>query len=48
MSANRARCLDALVRRNPHAEVTLVTADTLADYVVAGHPLHPAFKYLPA
>lgn len=48
MSANRARCLDALVRRNPHSEVTLVTADTLADYVVAGDPLHPAFEYLSA
>lgn len=48
MSANRARCLDALVRTNKSVNVVVVTLDNLDDFVVVGHPLHPAFGYLSA
>ena len=44
MSPNRVRALAELRRLNePHAEVVLVTPQTLERWVVPGHPLHPAY-----
>ena len=41
----RARNLEQL-RRQAGAPVELITPDTLGDWVVVGHPLHPAFEDL--
>lgn len=43
MPARRRAALDQLRQANPRTPVVLVTEDNLADYLVAGHPLHPAF-----
>lgn len=43
MPLKRQRSLDDLRRRNPHTPVTLVTEETLADFLLPDHPLHPAY-----
>lgn len=47
LSANRTRALAEIRRCNePEVEVVLVTPDSIDDWVVAGHPLHPAYQDL--
>lgn len=48
MSANRRRCLDALVTKNRDLDVVLVTASNLAGFLAPQAPLHPAFEHLSA
>lgn len=42
----RLRSLDSMRAANRDVEVVLVTRDTLARYVLADHPLHPAYEGL--
>lgn len=47
MSTNRERAMLEIRRFNePDTEVVLVTPETLGDWVVAEHPLHPAYEDL--
>lgn len=47
MSQNRVRAMAEIRRMNePALEVVLVTPFTIADWVVPGHPLHPAYEDL--
>ena len=45
MGPNRKRCYDSL-KKKCDVKVTLVTIDNLTDFIVPGHPIHPAYKYL--
>ena len=45
MSDDRRACFDSGLR-NIKVPIKLITKDNLQDYVVAGHPLHPAYRYL--
>jgi hypothetical protein len=42
MNANRRRGLEEIERVNTGLEIVLVTPDNLGDFLVDGHPLHPA------
>lgn len=46
MTPNRLRNIDSIRELNPDIEVLLITPDDLGDWVVAGHPLHPAYDQL--
>lgn len=47
MSANRVRAMREIRRvSQPEVEVVLVDPGTLLDWVVPGHPLHPAYRDL--
>jgi hypothetical protein len=45
MSDARRTCLEQL-KRVSQTEVILVTKDTLSQYILKEHPLHPAYEYL--
>lgn len=44
----RRASLDALRRLNEDSDVVLITESNMGDYLVPGHPLHPAFPKLAA
>lgn len=46
MSDARRRGLEQIERLNAGARVDLVTPANLADFIVEGHPLHPAYEHL--
>ena len=46
LTPNRQRAIDSIRRHNPTIDVTLVTADTLDDFLIPGVPLHPAYESL--
>lgn len=46
MSDARQRGLERIRQVNPDVRIDLVTADNVSDFVVSGHPLHPAYEYL--
>lgn len=47
MSANRRRALESIRMLNaPDVEVVLITPHNVAEWVVPGHPLHPAYADL--
>lgn len=46
LSRPRQRALESLKRVNPEIEVRLVTPQNLSEYLVQGHPLHPAYEDL--
>ena len=46
LTPNRERGLAALRSRNPDIEIVLVTPRNLDDFLVDGHPLHPAYEHL--
>ena len=46
LTTNRARNLERIRATNPDSDVVLVTPDNLGDFLVPGHPLHPAYDHL--
>lgn len=46
LTPNRRRCLETIRLNNPATPVVLVTRRNLGEYVLEGHPLHPAFEHL--
>lgn len=46
VTPNRLDGLESIISHNGDLDVRLITPDRLADYLVAGEPLHPAFEYL--
>lgn len=46
LTPNRILGLARLRAQNPDIEVVLVTPDNLEDFLIDGHPLHPAFDHL--
>ncbi len=46
LTPNRRRGLESLRALNPDTPVVLVTPDNLDDFVVPGHPIHPAYVHL--
>lgn len=48
MTDNRRRSLDVLRQRNPDLDVVVVTPENLDEFLVEGHPLHPAYEHLSA
>lgn len=46
LTPNRARNLQRIRDTNPSSDVVLVTPDNLAEFLVPGHPLHPAYDDL--
>lgn len=42
----RKAALRSMREMNPHTPIELVGVDRLREFVVAGHPLHPAFEWL--
>lgn len=47
MSNNRKQCFDS-IQRYSKVSVILVTEENLENFIVAGYPIHPAFKFLSA
>lgn len=45
MSFRRVHCINAL-KEQTGCNITLITVDNLHEYIVDGHPLHPAYQYL--
>jgi len=45
MSFRRIHCINAL-KEQTGCNVTLVTVDNLHEYIIDGHPLHPAYEFL--
>lgn len=45
MSFRRIHCINAL-KQDTGCEIRLITVENLADYIVEGDPLHPAYEYL--
>jgi len=45
ITPNRARCLEE-TKKNIGVPVVLVTPENIADFVVPGFPIHPAYEYL--
>jgi len=45
MSDARKDCLEQL-KRISESKVVLITKETLSDYILHDHPLHPAYEYL--
>lgn len=46
ITPRRSQSLELLRQVHEGVPVTLITPDNLADYLVDGHPLHPAYEYL--
>ncbi len=46
VTPNRQRGLDSIRQHNPDLDVVLVTERNLDDWLVPGHPLHPAYEHL--
>jgi hypothetical protein len=42
----RERGLQSIRAHNPDLKIVLVTPDNLSDFVVEGHPIHPAYEHL--
>lgn len=46
LSENRKNALNILQKNNLDLKINVITEDSLDEWVMEGHPLHPAYKYL--
>lgn len=46
LSPAREEGLASMRRLNPHTPIEFITPERLDDFIVAGHPLHPAYEFL--